>query len=71
MPVGRIDEVVFPITNGTLDDGLLGPPEVREERDRDPVLVGPVEVVEYGAEDEMVPPARLEELGWLTIPVGP
>jgi hypothetical protein len=67
VPVGRIDEVTFPVTKGTLEDEPLAPPDVLEESGRDPVPVGPAEVVElagieYGADDEMVPPARLEEL---------
>jgi hypothetical protein len=67
VPVGMIDEVAFPVTKGTIEDDPLAPPTVLEDRGRDPVPVGPAEMaesagVEYGAEDEMVPPARLEEL---------
>jgi hypothetical protein len=72
VPVGRIEEVAFPVTNDTFDDKALASPNVLDDRGREPVPVGPVEMVElagfeYGAEDEMIPPARL---GRLTVPVG-
>ena len=66
VPVGIIDEVAFPVTEGTIEDDLLAPPAVLDGG-RDPVPVEPTEIVEltgveYGAEDEMVPLARLEGL---------
>ena len=72
VPVGRIDKVAFPVASGALEDEPLAPLAAPEDRGRDPVLVGPTETVklngvEYGAEDKVKPPTRLDESGRPTV----